>query len=83
MRSVTKDNITEVFASYFGEDTDPRVKEVLSALARHMHDFAREVNLTHEEWQVGIEFLTRAGEITIFPEDYTRSGVDIVDASFG
>ncbi len=64
MRSVTKDNITEVFASYFGEDTDPRVKEVLSALARHMHDFAREVNLTHEEWQVGIEFLTRAGEIT-------------------
>lgn len=64
MRSVTKDNITDVFASYFGEDTDPRVKEVLSALARHMHDFAREVNLTHEEWQVGIEFLTRAGEIT-------------------
>lgn len=64
MRSVTKDNITDVFASYFGEDTDPRVKEVLSALARHMHDFAREVNLTHDEWRVGIDFLTRAGEIT-------------------
>lgn len=64
MRSVTKDNITDVFSSYFGEDTDPRVREVLSALARHMHDFAREVKLTHEEWQVGIEFLTRAGEIT-------------------
>lgn len=64
MRSVTKDNITDVFTSYFGDDSDPRVKEVLSALARHMHDFAREVNLTHDEWRVGIDFLTRAGEIT-------------------
>ncbi len=64
MRSVTKDNITDVFSSYFGDDTDPRVKEVLSALARHMHDFAREVNLTHDEWRVGIDFLTRAGDIT-------------------
>jgi len=64
MRSVTKDNITDVFTSYFGDDTDPRVKEVLSALARHIHDFAREVNLTHDEWRVGIDFLTRAGEIT-------------------
>lgn len=64
MRSVTKDNITDVFTSYFGDDTDPRVKEVLSVLARHIHDFAREVNLTHDEWRVGIDFLTRAGEIT-------------------
>lgn len=64
MRSVTKDNITEVFTAYFGEDTDPRVREVLGALARHIHDFAREVKLTHEEWQVGIDFLTRAGDIT-------------------
>ena len=64
MRSVTKDNITEVFTSYFGDDTDPRVREVLGALARHIHDFAREVKLTHAEWQGGIDFLTRAGDIT-------------------
>lgn len=64
MRNVTKDNITDVFSAYFGEDTDPRVREVLTALAKHIHDFAREVNLTHDEWRVGIDFLTRAGEIT-------------------
>ncbi|MEP2532190.1 dioxygenase [Shimia sp.] len=64
MRTVTKDNITDVFSAYFSEETDPRVREVLSALARHMHDFAREVNLTHDEWRVGIDFLTRAGDIT-------------------
>ncbi|MGR3624357.1 dioxygenase family protein [Pseudophaeobacter sp.] len=64
MRSVTKDNITEVFAAYFAEDSDPRVKEVLIALARHVHDFARETNLTHEEWRKGLEFLEWAGRIT-------------------
>lgn len=64
MRNVTKDNITDVFSAYFAEDTDPRVREVLSALAKHVHDFAREVNLTHAEWQIGIDFLQKAGDIT-------------------
>lgn len=64
MRTVTKDNITEVFADYFAEDTDPRTREVLVALARHIHDFAREVHLTHDEWRKGLEFLEWAGRIT-------------------
>lgn len=64
MRNVTTENITDVFAGYFGEDTDPRVREILTALARHVHDFAREVNLTHEEWNTGLEFLRWAGRIT-------------------
>jgi len=31
---------------------------------RHLHDFAREVQLSEEEWFEGIRFLTRAGHIT-------------------
>ncbi|MGR3636695.1 MAG: dioxygenase family protein [Shimia sp.] len=57
MRTVTKDNITDVFMGYFSEDTNPRVREVMGALVRHLHDFARETNLTHEEWRTGIAFL--------------------------
>ncbi|MEP5761365.1 MAG: dioxygenase [Litoreibacter sp.] len=64
MRKVTKDNITDVFAAYFGEDTDPRTREVLVALATHIHDFAREVNLTHDEWRKGLAMLEHAGQIT-------------------
>lgn len=64
MRSVTKDNITDVFSGYFGAETDPRTREVLTALARHIHDFAREVNLSHDEWRKGLEFLEWAGRIT-------------------
>lgn len=64
MRDVTKDNITDVFMQYMGPDMDPRLREVLGCLVRHLHDFAREVNLTHEEWNKGIAFLEAAGEIS-------------------
>jgi protocatechuate 3,4-dioxygenase beta subunit len=64
MRTVTKDNITDVFSHYFDDETDPRTRDVLQALARHIHDFARETNLTHDEWRKGIEFLEWAGRIT-------------------
>lgn len=64
MRNVTKDNITDVFMSYLGEDTDPRLREILGSLTKHLHAFAKEVNLTHAEWNTGIAFLEKAGEIS-------------------
>jgi hydroxyquinol 1,2-dioxygenase len=64
MRHVTKDNITDVFMGYFGPDTDPRLKEILQSLVSHLHAFARETNLTHDEWRKGIEFLEWAGRIS-------------------
>ena len=57
MRSVTKDNITDVFMGYVAEDADPRLREIMGSLVKHLHDFARETNLTHEEWRAGIAFL--------------------------
>ena len=64
MRNVTSDNITETFLAYFGEDTNPRLKEIMESLATHLHAFARETELTHAEWQVGLDILRRAGNIT-------------------
>lgn len=64
MRNVTKDNITDVFMGYFGPDTDPRLREIMQSLASHLHAFAKDVSLTHAEWQKGIEFLEWAGEIS-------------------
>ena len=49
MRNVTKENITDVFESYFGPNTDPRFKEVMVSLAKHLHAFAKDVELTHAE----------------------------------
>jgi len=41
-----------------------RLRTVMDSLVRHLHDFAREVQLTEEEWSYGIDFLTRIGKIT-------------------
>lgn len=64
MRTVTQDTITDVFMNYFGDGTDPRLREIMGSLARHLHAFARETKLTHEEWRTGIAFLEKAGEIS-------------------
>ena len=64
MRDVTKDNLTEVFNSYMGPEINPRLREVMSSLVTHLHAFAKDVNLTHAEWETGIDFLERAGEIS-------------------
>jgi len=64
MRNVTKDNISDVFMGYLGDDVDPRMREVMGSLIKHLHAFAKEVNLTHAEWNAGIAFLERAGEIS-------------------
>lgn len=64
MRNITKDNLADVFDSYMGEDTNPRLKEVMSSLVKHLHAFAKDVNLTHAEWETGIAFLEHAGEIS-------------------
>ncbi|MEM8978893.1 MAG: dioxygenase [Pseudomonadota bacterium] len=57
MRTVTKDNITDVFMRYLSEDTDPRIREIMGSLVSHLHAFAKETKLTHEEWRAGIAFL--------------------------
>ena len=57
MRNVTKDNITEVFKGYMADDMAPRTREIMGSLVQHLHDFARETNLTHDEWRQGIAFL--------------------------
>jgi hydroxyquinol 1,2-dioxygenase len=63
MRNVTKDNITDVFMGYLSEDTNPRTREIMGGLVKHLHDFARETKLTHDEWRQGIAFLEACAAI--------------------
>ena len=61
---VTEENITELAAKRWGTAHDPRLAEVLTALVRHLHDFAREVRLTEPEWMAAIQWLTRTGQMS-------------------
>jgi catechol 1,2-dioxygenase len=42
---------------------DPRLKEVMTSLIRHLHAFIREVELTEAEWMQAVQFLTRVGQM--------------------
>ena len=64
MRNLDQDNITQAVIASFAGTADPRLKQILISLVQHLHAFAREVELTEDEWFKGIEFLTRCGHIT-------------------
>jgi hydroxyquinol 1,2-dioxygenase len=55
--------LERVVASFESAD-DPRHRQVMQALVRHLHAFLREVRLTEDEWLTAIRFLTAAGDIT-------------------
>ena len=58
------EDITAAVLASFADAPETRQREVLRALARHLHAFASEVGLREEEWASGIEILTRSGEIS-------------------
>jgi len=56
--------LVDTVVASFDECGNPRLKELMVALTRHLHAFIREVRLTEEEWGSAIAFLTEAGHIT-------------------
>jgi hydroxyquinol 1,2-dioxygenase len=61
---VTEDNITDLAVERWATARDPRTAELMTALVRHLHDFAREVRLTEAEWMAAMQWLTRTGQIS-------------------
>ncbi len=64
MKTLTETGITEEALARLANCPSPRLREIATSLTRHLHEFVREVSLTPEEWEAGIEFLTEAGHIT-------------------
>jgi catechol 1,2-dioxygenase len=64
MSHMTEDEITQEVVSRLDATPDPRLREVMQALVRHLHAFAKDVRLTDDEWMKGIQFLTATGHIT-------------------
>ncbi|MCJ1442005.1 MAG: hypothetical protein MMC23_002497 [Stictis urceolatum] len=57
-------NFTNNVINAIGPATSPRNREVLGSLIRHIHDFAREVELTVDEWMTGVRFMNAVGQIS-------------------
>ena len=58
-------NETELTAAVirsFDDTPDPRAKFLLQELVKSLHDYVRKTDLTFEEWEYAIDFLTRTGQ---------------------
>ncbi len=60
----TSADITATVLASFDACPDPRLRELLQALVRHLHGFAVEVGLSEGEWRELIAELTATGDIT-------------------
>jgi catechol 1,2-dioxygenase len=59
----TEENSIETVNARMAKDVNPRLAKIMASLVKHLHNFAREIELTQEEWEFGIDFLTRTGHI--------------------
>jgi hydroxyquinol 1,2-dioxygenase len=62
MSAMTPAELTDDVLTAFGGAPDPRLRELLTALIRHLHAFAVETGLTQQEWMTGLQFLTGVGQ---------------------
>ncbi len=59
----TEDGSIEVVLARMGPETPPRLRTVMSAVIRHLHELVKEVEPTQAEWETAIRFLTETGHM--------------------
>ncbi|KAJ5095799.1 hypothetical protein NUU61_005155 [Penicillium alfredii] len=57
-------NFTDHVVGAMGPKTSPRLRQLMTGLIRHVHDFARENELTVDEWMAGVKMLNWAGQMS-------------------
>jgi hydroxyquinol 1,2-dioxygenase len=57
----TEETAADAVVESFAATADPRLRELLSSLVRHLHAFVRDTEPTIAEWQRAIDFLTATG----------------------
>ena len=63
MREFNEETLTQAVIERISGTPDPRLKEVMTSLIRHLHAFVRETKPTPQEWFAGIQFLTETGRM--------------------
>lgn len=59
----TESDSVDAVNARMDETADARLRQVMASLVAHLHAFAKDVDLTTQEWAVAIDFLTRTGQM--------------------
>ncbi|MGB3436725.1 intradiol ring-cleavage dioxygenase [Achromobacter sp.] len=54
--------LTDAVAAAFAQTPDPRLRQLMQSLVRHLHAFVADVEPTEAEWMAAIRFLTETGQ---------------------
>ena len=57
----TEANSAEIVISRIAADTDPRLRQIVSVLVKHLHAAVKELEPSQDEWLQAIQFLTATG----------------------
>jgi hydroxyquinol 1,2-dioxygenase len=63
MQELTPETITQAVLDQMASTPNPRMKAIMASAVKHLHAFAKDVNLTPAEWIKGIAFMTAVGKI--------------------
>jgi hydroxyquinol 1,2-dioxygenase len=74
-----QEDVTPVVIDAYKTIEDPRTREIVASLIKHLHAFAREVHLTEEEFQKGAEIIAKMGQMT----NATHNEVVLMAGSLG
>ncbi|CAM5298237.1 intradiol ring-cleavage dioxygenase [Pseudomonas fragi] len=53
----------DIVNARISDQANPRLREVMAVLTRHLHAAIKEIEPSHDEWLRAIEFLTRTGQM--------------------
>jgi hydroxyquinol 1,2-dioxygenase len=63
MAYATEQNLTDIVRERWSDIPDARLRQVMTAVVKHVHALVREIELTQAEWAIAIDFLTRTGQM--------------------
>src|SRR5208337_2926840 len=64
LRIHSGDSITERAVEADSQIENPRLREVMAALIRHLHALVKEVRLEEQEWEFAWDFMARMARFT-------------------
>ncbi len=64
MRNIGLGSITTAAADSFAGLPETRRRELVQKLVQHLHAYAQDTQLTHEEWRAALGFMHRVGDIS-------------------
>lgn len=77
----SEDEVTPKVLNAMADTKDARIHEIAAALVRHAHAFIREVRPTEAEFEAGLRWITRLGQLTDESHNETVLAADVLGLS--